>query len=321
MRTRTKVWLIIAASFVLVGGIIFGGVMSMHKWDFTKLSTVKYETNDYEITESFKSISIITNTADVVFVPSENSKTSVVCHEQKNMKHSVTVQNGKLVIEVVDTRKWYEYIGINFGTPKITVYIPQGEYGALFVKSSTGNVEIPTEFKFENIDILESTGNVTNYASASENIIIKTSTGNIRVENVSAGTLDLSVSTGGITVSNVTCEGNVKINVSTGKTNLTNIECKNVMSNGNTGAISLKNVIAAEKFSIERSTGDVKFDGCDAAEIFVKTDTGDVTGSLLSNKIFVVEADTGSVDVPKTATGGKCEITTDTGDINISIKQ
>ena len=321
MRTRTKVWLIIAASFVLVGGIIFGGVMSMHKWDFTKLSTVKYETNDYEITESFKSISIITNTADVVFVPSENTKTSVVCHEHKNMKHSVTVQNGKLVIEVVDTRKWYEYIGINFGSPKITVYIPQGEYGALFVKSSTGNVEIPTEFKFENIDILERTGNVTNYASASENIIIKTSTGNIRVENVSAGTLDLSVATGGITVSNVTCEGNVKINVSTGKTNLTNIECKNVMSNGNTGAISLKNVIAAEKLSIERSTGDVKFNGCDATEIFVKTDTGDVTGSLLSNKIFVVEADTGSVDVPKTATGGKCEITTDTGDINISIKQ
>ena len=321
MRTRTKVWLIIAASFVLVGGIIFGGVMSMHKWDFTKLSTVKYETNNYEITENFNNISIITDTADVVFVPSENQKASVVCHEQKNMKHSVTVQNGKLVIEIVDTRKWYEYIGINFGAPKITVYIPQGEYGALFVKSSTGNVEISKEFKFESIDISESTGSVTNYASASENIIIKTSTGNIRVENVSAGTLDLSVSTGGITVSNVTCEGNVKINISTGKTNLTNIECKNVVSNGNTGAISLKNVIAAEKFSIERSTGDVKFDGCDAAEIFVRTDTGDVTGSLLSNKVFVVEADTGSVDVPKTATGGKCEITTSTGDINISIKQ
>ncbi len=321
MRTRTKVWLIIAASFVLVGGIIFGGVMSMLKWDFTKLSTVKYETNNYEITENFNNISIITDTADVVFVPSENQKASVVCREQKNMKHSVTVQNGKLVIGVVDTRKWYEYIGINLGTLKITVYIPQDEYGALFVKSSTGNVEIPTEFKFENIDISESTGNVMNYASASKNIIIKTSTGNIRVENVSAGTLDLSVSTGGITVSNVTCEGNVKTNVSTGKTNLTNIECKNVVSNGNTGAISLKNVIAAEKFSIERSTGDVKFNGCDAAEIFVKTDTGDVTGSLLSNKVFVVETDTGSADVPKTTTGGKCEITTSTGDINISIKQ
>ena len=321
MRTRTKVWFIIATSFVLIGCIVFGGVMTMLKWDFTKLSTGKYETSNYEIAEIFNKISIVTDTADILLVPSENQKTSVVCHELKNARHSVTVQNGKLVIEIVDARKWYEYIAINFGTPKITVYIPQGEYGALFVKSSTGNVEIPKEFKFENIDISESTGNVTNYASASENIIIKTSTGNIRVENLSANTLDLSASTGEVTVSNVTCEGDVKINVSTGKTNLTNIECKNIVSSGNTGAISLRNVIAAEKFSIERSTGDVKFDGCDAAEIFVETDTGDVRGSLLSDKIFVVQTDTGSVDVPKTISGGKCEITTDTGDINISIKK
>ena len=321
MNKTTKIWLIIAASLMLIGCIIFVGVMSILKWDFTKLSTGKYETNHYEITEKFKNISIITDTADILFVPSENQKVSVVCHEQKNMKYSVTVQNEKLVIEIVDTRKWYEYIGINFGTPKITVYIPQGEYGALLVKSSTGNVEIPKEFKFENIDISESTGNVTNYASASENIIIKTSTGNIFVENVSANTLDLSVSTGGVTVSNVTTEGDVKIKVSTGKTNLTNIECKNVVSNGNTGAISLKNVIAAEKFSIERSTGDVRFEGSDATEISVKTDTGDVTGTLLSEKVFITETSTGSINVPKTTSGGKCEITTATGDINISIKK
>ena len=321
MRTRTKVWLIIATSFVLVGGIIFGGVMSMLEWDFTKLSTGKYETNDHEITENFKSISIITNTADIVLLPSENSKTSVSCYEQRNAKHLVAVNDGALVIEVVDTRKWYEHIGINFSTPKITVYIPQEEYGALFVKSSTGNVEIPKEFKFKSIDISESTGNVTNYASASEDIIIKTSTGNIHVENVSANTLDLSVSTGEVTVSNVTCEGDVKINVSTGKTNLTNIRCKNVVSTGNTGAISLKNVIAAGSFLIKRSTGDVKFDGCDAAEISIETDTGDVRGCLLTDKIFIVQTDTGNVNVPKTAGGEKCEITTSTGDINISIKQ
>ena len=321
MRTRTKVWLIIATSFVLVGGIIFVGIMSMLEWDFTKLSTGKYETNDYEITENFKSISIITNTADIVLLPSENSKASVSCYEQRNVKHLIAVNDGALVIEVDDTRKWYEHIGINFGTPKITVYIPQGEYGKLSIKSSTGDVKIPKEFKFENIDISESTGNVTNYASASEDIIIKTSTGNIHVENVSAGILDLSVSTGEVTASDVTCEGDVKINVSTGKTNLTNIRCKNVVSTGNTGAISLKNVIAAEKFSIERSTGDVKFDGCDAAEISVETDTGDVRGCLLTDKIFIVQTDTGDVDVPKTVTGGKCEITTSTGDINISINK
>ena len=51
MRMTTKLWLIIAASLILVGCIIFAGVMGMVKLDFTKLSTGRYETNQHEITE------------------------------------------------------------------------------------------------------------------------------------------------------------------------------------------------------------------------------------------------------------------------------
>ena len=82
----------------------------------------------------------------------------------------------------------------------------------------------------------------------------------------------------------------------------------------------MNNVIAAEKFSIKRNTGDVRFDGTDAAEILVETDTGDVTGTFLSEKTFFVETDTGSVDVPESITGGRCEITTNTGDIELDIQ-
>ena len=79
-------------------------------------------------------------------------------------------------------------------------------------------------------------------------------------------------------------------------------------------------MIATERFSIERSTGDVQLNGCDAAEIYVKTDTGDVRGSLLTEKEFFAKSDTGDVDIPKTNVGGRCEITTDTGDIWIQIQ-
>lgn len=319
MSKRAKIWLVIAASLVLIGCIIFGGVMAMLKWDFTKLSTNKYETNNYEINENYKNISIITNTADIVLVPFENSKSSVVCYEQKNVKHSVAVKDGTLVIEVVDSRKWYEHISIGFDTLKITVYIPQGEYGSLSISSSTGDVEIPDDLKFESIDISTSTGDIKNYASTSKAIKIKTSTGGIHVENLFAGALDLSVSTGDVIAKSITCEGDIKINVSTGRTKLTDVTCKNVTSNGSTGDISLKNVIAVEKISIERSTGDVKFEGSDAAEIFIKTNTGDVEGSLLTDKVFITKTDTGRINVPNSITGGRCEITTDTGDIKINI--
>lgn len=316
---RTKVWLIIAVSFVLLGGILFAGVMSTLGWDFTKLSTEKFETNTYEISEMFDAISMDTDTADIVFAASDDGICKVVCFEQENAKHSVVVQDDTLTIRVADQREWYQYIGINFSTPKITVYLPEDPYTALLIKESTGAIEIPKEFKFEDVDISLSTGAVKFFASVSDVLKINTSTGGIHVESISAGVLDLSVSTGNITVSHVTCDGDVKINVSTGKTNMTDIRCKNLISSGDTGDISLKNVIATEKFSVERSTGDVKLERSDAAEIYIETDTGDVTGTLLSEKVFIAETDTGRVDVPKTATGGKCEINTDTGDIKISI--
>jgi len=51
----------------------------------------------------------------------------------------------------------------------------------------------------------------------------------------------------------------------------------------------------------------------------METDTGDIRGSLLSSKVFLADSGTGKVDVPKTVTGGKCQVHTDTGDIKITI--
>ena len=53
--------------------------------------------------------------------------------------------------------------------------------------------------------------------------------------------------------------------------------------------------------------------------MYVTTSTGEVTGSLRSEKVFITRSDTGRQDVPKSVTGGRCEITTDTGDIEITV--
>ncbi len=297
---KTKVWLIIAASFVLLGCILFAGVMTMLKWDFTKLSTVEYENNTYVVTEAFNSISIDTKTADIVFALSDDGKSRVECYEEEKAKHSVTVEDGTLTIELIDERSAYDFIGnvgLNLDTPKVTVYLPKTEYVSLVVKESTGDIEIPEDFIFEDINISSSTGDVKLFSSASGLIKIKTSTGNVNVENVSANKLDLKLSTG--------------------KVRLTNVECESIVSSASTGDILLNRVIATERISIKRSTGDVKFENSDAKEIFIETDTGNVIGNLLTEKVFVAKSDTGKTDVPKTVTGGRCEITTDTGNIKI----
>jgi hypothetical protein len=319
MSKTMKTWLIVAASLVAIGLIAFAVIMTINGWNFTKLDTEKYKTNTYEPNKEFSNISIKTDTADIVFIPSDDEKCKVVCYEEENAKHSVSVTDGVLTINVVDTKKWYEHIGINFGTPKITIYLPEKEYSSLIIGEHTGDIEIPNDFKFESIDASVSTGDVKCYASVAKAIKIAATTGDISVSDISVGMLELSTSTGNVSVSGITCEGDVNIVVSTGKAQLTDTVCQSIISSGSTGDIFLKNVIAAEKFSIERSTGDVKFDGSDAAEIHVETDTGDVEGSLLTEKVFITKTDTGNINVPNSITGGRCEITTDTGDIKITI--
>lgn len=319
MRKATKIWLIAAIAFVLIGCVIFGGAMTMLKWNFKKLSTARYETNRYDISTEYRSVSVKTNEADVFFVSSDTEDSSVICYEQSQMKHSVSVKDGTLVIEVKDTRRWYEKIGIYFETPKLTVSIPEGQYKALAVHSDTGDVDVPKVLAFESIEVLTSTGDIKMRASASEGVTLGSDTGDIDVKEISAGSLSLSVTTGDISALSVVCEGNAEIRVSTGKTKLKDVLCRTLTSYGSTGDIRLESVIASEKISIERDTGDVKFDACDAEEIFVTTSTGDVEGSLLSEKIFLAESDTGRVDVPKTVSGGQCEVTTDTGRIQLSV--
>ena len=287
----------------------------------TACSSRNYQTNIHEITEPFSNLSIKTDTANITFLPSSDGVYRVVCYEEANKSHLVEVQNGTLSVNLLDGKKWYDHIRIHVDSPKITVYLPEAEYLSLVIEESTGDVEISENFRFKSIDVSLSTGNVTCSASATDDIQIVTSTGDIYAENISAGSLDLTVSTGMIAVSDVTCEEDVTIGVSTGKTFLSNIACKNLTTKGTTGDISLKNVFSANKLSIERSTGDVSLESSDATELFIKTDTGNVKGSLLTDKIFITKTNTGRINVPSSITGGRCEIFTNTGNIDITVSE
>lgn len=319
MKNTTKQWLKAAFCLVLLGGIVFVAVMTAFHWDFGKLSTARYETNTHSIQEDFQHISLHTDTADIFFALSEDGTCYVECYEDEKAKHSVAVREDTLCIDVKDERAWYNRIGFYFDSPRITVYLPRAEYASLTIEEDTGDVEIPKDFAFDSVDFSLHTGDVKFFAATAGLVKIKTTTGDIRAENISAGALDLSVSTGRVDVCGVDCKGDIKIKVSTGKVNLTDTACQNLFSNGSTGDIAIRQTTAANQFSIERSTGDILFDHADAAEIFVQTDTGDVKGSLLTEKVFIARTDTGRLDVPKTITGGRCEITTDTGNISLII--
>lgn len=319
MRRKTKLWLCIAGAMVIVGTALSGIGFTMVGGNLAMLSTNKYQTKEYIVSENFQNIAFSCCTAKIDLVAADYCK--VVCYEEGNAPHTVKVEGDTLEIKVLNKKKWYQYIGINFDTPKIIVYLPQGTYGNLSVSCTTGDTNIPSGYDFNKIDITGKTGQVVCCASAEKDLRVKLTTGSIRLAQVTAGQLALSVSTGDIIISDAQCKGDAVVNASTGNTKLTDLTCTNLTSSGTTGDLDMKKVVVSETFSASRTTGDVGLNMCDAAEITITTGTGQVEGTLLSDKVFIANTTTGRVDIPKTTTGGKCKIRTTTGNINLSISK
>ena len=145
MKKTTKILLLVAAAFVLGGMVMVAAAKKEVKNGLGDLNTVTYETNTYEISENFNNLSIDTSTADIVFSVSAGETCKVVCFENSKVKHSVTVADNTLVIKVIDERTWRDHIGMNFDTPKVTVFLPKTEYDSLLIEESTGDIQVPKE--------------------------------------------------------------------------------------------------------------------------------------------------------------------------------
>lgn len=296
---KTKILTVLAVSFVVAGLIIATAGLYAANFDFSKLSLARLTSNIHTVEEDFTKISIDTAISDVRLELSEDGSCQVVCMEEINYTHKVSVEHQTLTITTEDNRMWYEKIGINFGDfHNVTVRLPKEIYEELTVTCRTADVEIPKGFSFGWADII-------------------TTTGDIRWQGSQVNNLKLSVSTGDIFVNDTGCQ--------------------NLTAETSTGDIRLSGTVVTQSLTAKTSTGDVRFEKSDGKAISVQTGTGDVTGSLLSGKIYVVDNKTGKVVVPpvgeEAAVGelfldainqverrtGVCEITTGTGDIRIEL--
>ena len=282
MKKITKFWLIIATLFIFLGSILFVVSLSLIDWDFSKLETVEYETNTYTFNESYENIAIDTLSTDIVFKKSSNSETKVDCLEMTKLKNSVSVVNNALTIKHEDSKNHLNFIGINTKSPRITIYLPSNNSYTFKIESTTGDITFNDSFTFDELNI--------------------------------------ELTTGDIFINNITCN-NMNIYITTGDVVINNITCNDLTINGTASDIKINNSTLKGKLNIKTTTGDVELLNFDASEIYIKASTGDVEAVLLSEKVFDVKTTTGDINIPKTNSGGICEITTTTGDVEIIIKR
>ena len=315
-----KGWIIFAVILIIAGVAVFMGAYASVGYDISKLSTAKAETNTYTPEGEFSKIEVDSHTADVIFKPAEDGKLSVVCVELEKVKHTIAIEDGTLKITSEDNRQWMDYIGFFWGKLSITVYLPDTTYESLRINVRTGDVTVPENFSFGKVLISTSTGDLECYASGSEFVSLYTSTGTITFKNIHTAKVEVGAGTGDVFARSIVCDGDFNCKGGTGYASIEDVTCANFTCKTGTGDIRLKNVVAAEKMTLKCSTGEIAFQRCDASEIKMDTSTGDISGTLLTEKMFVCGTGTGRVRVPQTTSEHKCEATTHTGDITISIE-
>ena len=309
---KKSVWIplvVIGAVILVIGGTIL---------TFGIINNKKLVNNEY-IVDDYSNINININTADIEFVYSSDSKQKIVCQEQEKVFHNVEVKDNTLNINASDSRIWYNHL-FNFSLKKmkITIYSPRQEFNDVSIISSTGNISIPSDFTFNNMDIKLSTGDTIIKSNVKETLKVDISTGDMNIES-KAKKISLTSSTGDQILKNIAAE-EIKLETTTGDIFLDG-KADVIYTKTTTGDHLLKNIVAKEIRS-ESTTGDITYVECDSSSLIdVKTTTGEVNLSLLSSKMFEISTSTGKINVPSsTSNSPLCKVKTSTGNIKIDIK-
>ena len=298
MKRSTVVYLIFAAALMLGGiGCFLGGMIALD-FDFTWLSDEESVRTEIVPDTPFTSIAIDVDTTDITFALAEDGICRVVCEETDLRYHRATVQNGTLQIYAEDRMKWYDYCLPMHLSLRVTVYLPLETYDSLRITTDTGDVFLRGAV-FDSVAVETDTGRVTGAVIADKWLNIETDTGNIQLDSITTSAISLVTDTGEI--------------------ELDKTRSRSMYIETDTGRVRLLDAVVSDVLQICSDTGDVLLEKCDAQTIRIETDTGDICGSLLTEKVFLVETDTGEIDIPNTSSGGRCELTTATGDIPITI--
>lgn len=275
-----KLKVVIGACIALAAGSVICGTMIVTK-GYDALTTGDYEEVEYEVDGGFADIVIEADCDDVRIIRT-GDECRVVCKEFNDIGHDVDVDGDTLTIvqhEGNDRKSGMFFF--NMETPLITVYLPESEYGKLTVRSDSGDVVIEEGLIFDEVDV-------------------RIETGDLECDAEVTGSLQALISVGDVLVNDVnTCE-----------LDITSV----------TGDIELNSVTAEDWISVSTITGDVEFDRCDAADVEIQVTTGDISGSFLRAMDFDANASTGDIIIPRAdEDGGRCRLTTGTGDITIDI--
>ena len=268
MKRFFKLFLIVGACLLFIGGGIF--VVAFAKADFNirALSHVQYREEHYEESEQVTTLNLDCSVADVQIAYAEVDTLTITYFQAHNTRRnldeiSITEQDGALAL--YQSRKPYfspSFFNTSVGF-EISIQVPQDRVLDINVKTSTGDIQVSSG-NFNSAEFKTSTGDIDFFGDiVADALLVKTSSGKLDIHgNVTANTVGLNLSTGDMDSDGVIDAQNIDVRVSTGDVELVLAGEQTdytVVAKTSTGKQNIYSGGSGErKLSISCSTGDIE---------------------------------------------------------------
>ncbi len=322
MKKSMKIWLITAAALLLGGLTLCLLAVSLAGPELDRLNTESYTEKSLTIDEPFDSLIIRVSSRQVQLLPSEGGTCRVDWNESERSRVQVAVKNGTLEALEKNSGGAFGPVGFFWGTSaqlSITLRLPEAEYRALTVGTSSGDVEVPEGFCFQTARLDSTSGNLRFSAQVSEELRMRSTSGDLELTGASPARAELESTSGRLLLRSCEC-GALSASSTSGDISLENCRGESLALDATSGGLALKSCQFSGPASLETVSGDIRFSGLDAGSLSFDAVSGSVKGTLLSGKVFQTDTVSGRISLPPAdPSGGLCTAETTSGDIDIRL--
>lgn len=292
------------------------GTVAESKSALNALDTRNLQARSYTVDEEFSSVKIVESSSNVYILPTKDKTCRVECYEGEKTHYDVRVENDTLNITRRDRHNFIEF-GI-FSEAPLTVYLPENEYDAIDVSTASGDVEFGGAFTADKVNIDTASGDMSVSSLSCKKLTADGASADIELNNVDCEELSARTTSGEIELADIRAR-EVSAKSTSGDIDLRSVRAGSLKTTTTSGEMELENVLVDGKMSLESTSGDIGLERCDAAEFKISSTSGSVYGSLLTGKTFIAHSTSGDIDIPRTDNGGRCEVSTTSGDITLFV--
>lgn len=292
------------------------GTAAESKSALNALDTRNLQARSYTVDEEFSSVKIVESSSNVYILPTKDKTCRVECYEGEKTHYDVRVENDTLNITRRDRHNFIEF-GI-FSEAPLTVYLPENEYDAIDVSTASGDVEFGGAFTADKVNIDTASGDMSVSSLSCKKLTADGASADIELNNVDCEELSARTTSGEIELADIRAR-EVSAKSTSGDIDLRSVRAGSLKTTTTSGEMELENVLVDGKMSLESTSGDIGLERCDAAEFKISSTSGSVYGSLLTGKTFIAHSTSGDIDIPRTDNGGRCEVSTTSGDITLFV--